>query len=193
MQPFIPANVRHWYDFDPLFLLLVTWSTLSSLCLLLRQSLLLCGLLCLECLGTVVLAHWLDNWLLLLWLDDGDGIWEGLGWARFAFWIRTTHNLDLDTEDTLAQQNVAGGVVDEVLGWLTGVDHETVLHNQLELNMFEGIKMRTYGEFHGLSTGSSQFTTDNDLTTLGTALHDESENTVACSSNSKTVEKLVSQ
>jgi hypothetical protein len=53
--------------------------------------------------------------------------------------------------------------------------------------------VETYGELHGLSTGSSQFTTDNNLATLGTTLHDESENTIACSSNSKTVEKLVSE
>ena len=51
----------------------------------------------------------------------------------------------------------------------------------------------TYSELHGLGTGSAQLSGNNNLTTLGTALHDESEHTVACSPDSETVEKLVSE
>lgn len=70
---------------------------------------------------------------------------------------------------------MTSGVVDEILCWLTGVDHEAV------------------GELHGLGTSSTKLTRDNNLATLGTGLHDESEHTVACTSDSETVEKLVSE
>lgn len=40
-------------------------------------------------------------------------------------WTVCSH-LDLDTEDTLSEENVSNGLVHEVLGRLTGVDHETV-------------------------------------------------------------------
>jgi hypothetical protein len=52
-------------------------------------------------------------------------------------------------------------------------------------------QLKTYGELHALSTGSSQLAADDDLATLGAALHDEAEHTIACSANRKTVEKLV--
>lgn len=126
-------------------------------------------------LSTVILGHWLDNSLLLLWLDDGDGIWESLGWSRLALWVGSAHDLDLDTEDTLAEKNVASGGVNEVLGWLTGVDHETV------------------GELHGLGAGSAQLSGDDNLASLGAGLHDEAEDTVASAANSEAVKELVAE
>ncbi len=126
-------------------------------------------------LSTVILGHWLDNGLLSLWLDDGDGIWKSLGWSRLALWVRSTHDLDLDTEDTLAEENVARSGVDEVLSWLTRVDHETV------------------GELHGLGAGSAKLTGDDNLASLGARLHDETEDTVASAADGETVEKLVAE
>jgi hypothetical protein len=35
-------------------------------------------------------------------------------------------HLNLDTQNTLSEQNVSDGLVNEVLGRLTRVDHETV-------------------------------------------------------------------
>lgn len=88
---------------------------------------------------------------------------------------------------------MACGVVDEVLGWLTGVDHEAV------------------SELHGLGTGSTELSGDDNLATLGTGLHDEAvvllegelrgsvrsgyppEHTIACTANGKTVQELVSE
>jgi hypothetical protein len=49
----------------------------------------------------------------------------------------------------------------------------------------------TYSEFHGLCTGSTKLPGNDDLATLGTGLHDESKNTIACSSNRETVQQLV--
>jgi len=51
----------------------------------------------------------------------------------------------------------------------------------------------TISELHGLGTSSAQLSGNNDLTTLSTALHDESENTIASSSDRKTVEEFVSE
>lgn len=51
----------------------------------------------------------------------------------------------------------------------------------------------SYSELHALRTGGTKLSADHDLTTLGTALHDESQDTVACSSHGQTVEKLVSE
>ncbi len=70
---------------------------------------------------------------------------------------------------------MTSGAVDEVAGGLTGVDHEAV------------------GELHGLGTGRAQLTGDDNLATLGAALHDEAENTIAGTTDSKTVQKLVAQ
>lgn len=51
----------------------------------------------------------------------------------------------------------------------------------------------SYSEFHALRTGGSQLSADNNLATLGTALHDESQNTIACSSDSQAIEEFVSE
>jgi len=52
---------------------------------------------------------------------------------------------------------------------------------------------RTYSELHGLGTGGAQLARDDNLATLGTRLHDETEDTVACSADGETVEELVSE
>ena len=126
-------------------------------------------------LSAVVLAHGLDNRGLLLGLDDGDGVRERLLGAGLALGVAAAHDLDLDTEHTLAEQDVAGGAIDEVLGGLAGVDHEAI------------------GELHGLGTGSTELARDDNLATLGTALHDEAEDTIAGTADGETVEELVAE
>lgn len=143
--------------------------------LLLSNSGVLSSLSSLGGLSAVVLADGLENSLLLLGLDDGNGVREGLLGTGLALGVRAAHNLDLDTQDTLSEKDVAGSMVDEVLGGLTRVNHEAV------------------GELHGLGTGSTELTGDNNLTTLGTRLHDETEDTIAGTSNGETVEELVSE
>jgi hypothetical protein len=143
--------------------------------LLLSNSGILSSLSSLGGLSAVVLADGLENSLLLLGLDNGNGVREGLLGTRLAFRVGAAHDLDLDTQNTLSEEDVTGSVVNEVLGGLTRVNHEAV------------------GELHGLGTGSTELTRDNNLTTLGTRLHDETENTIAGTSNGETVEKLVSE
>ena len=143
--------------------------------LLLSNSGILSSLGSLGGLSAVVLADGLENSLLLLGLDNGNGVREGLLGASLAFRVGAAHDLDLDTQNTLSEKDVTSGVIDEVLGGLTRVNHEAV------------------GELHGLGTGSTELTRDNNLTTLGTRLHDETEDTIAGTSNGKTVQKLVSE
>lgn len=126
-------------------------------------------------LGTVVDARRLEDRLLLLGLDDRDGVGEGLLGARLALGVGAPHDLDLDAEHTLSEEDVAGGMVDEVKSGLTGVDHEAI------------------GELHALGAGSAELTRDDNLTTLGARLHDEAENTVAGTADGETVEELVSE
>ncbi len=71
------------------------------------------------------------------------------------------HNLNLQTNDTLAEEDVAHGDVNELAGRITGVDHETI------------------GELHGLGTLGTEFARYHDLTTLGAGLHNEAQNTIA--------------
>lgn len=50
-----------------------------------------------------------------------------------------------------------------------------------------------YSELHALGTRSPKLATDHDLATLGTALHDEAQDTIARPTDGKTIEQLVSQ
>ena len=51
----------------------------------------------------------------------------------------------------------------------------------------------TYGEFHALCSSSPELAADNNFATLGTALHDEPQHTIACPPYSQTVQQLVPQ
>lgn len=44
----------------------------------------------------------------------GDNVGKGLGGSKLSLGIVTTHDLDLNTENSLAEENVANGGVDEV-------------------------------------------------------------------------------
>jgi hypothetical protein len=60
---------------------------------------------------------------------------------------------------------VPDGVVNEINSRLTGVDHETV------------------GELHGLGTGGTKLSGDDNFTTLSTRLHDKTKDTIASPNN----------
>jgi hypothetical protein len=49
------------------------------------------------------------------------------------------------------------------------------------------------GELHGLGTGGTELAGDDNLATLGAALHDEAEDTIAGTTDGKTVEQLVAE
>lgn len=105
-----------------------------------------------------------------LWIEDLDVIWQGLWTLLVEGWVG--HDLDLQTKDTLSQENVSGGNLNEVVNWLTGVDHETGT------------------ELHSLGSGTLGLTGDDNLDTLGAGLDDVSDDTVGSSSDSQTVQQL---
>lgn len=156
-------------------LLLRRSGLLLTLCLLLLRPSSLSRGLDLGGLGAVVLRDGLDDRGLVLGLEDGDGVGQGLLGAGLALGVGAAHDLDLDTEDTLAEKDVTGGAVDELLGGLAGVDHEAV------------------GELHGLGTGGTELSGDDDLATLGAGLHDEAQDTVAGTTDGEAVEELVAE
>lgn len=100
-----------------------------------------------------------------------DNVGEGLGGADAALGVPGLHDLDLDAEDTLTHEDVAGGRVDKVADGLTRVDHEAV------------------GELHRLGTGGTELARDDNLATLGARLHDEAEDTVASAVVGRTGER----
>lgn len=106
-------------------------------------------------------------------LGDLDIVGEVLGGALSTGGVGRLHDLDLDTEHTLSEEDVSDGVVNEVTSGLTRVDHEAL------------------SELHRLGTSSTELAGNDNLTTLGARLHDESEDTVTGSSHSKTTEELV--
>ena len=67
----------------------------------------------------------------------------------------------LDSKDTLSEENVSACDIDIVVGWVSGVNHESI------------------DELHGLGSLSSKLAGNNNLATLGTGLHDETEDSVA--------------
>lgn len=111
-------------------------------------------------LGLAVLGADLDGGL-GLGVDDLDKVGHGLGGTLLSLGVVGLEDLDLDTKDTLTEENVTDGVVDVVASGLTGVDKETL------------------GELHRLGTSSTELARDNDLTTVGARLHNVTEDTVA--------------
>jgi len=119
-----------------------------------------------------ILGDGLSDGSFLLRLQDGDNIGKVLLGTSSASGVIVKHDLNLDTENTLTEKNVANSSINEVTGGLTGVDHETV------------------SELHGLGTGGTELARDNNLATLGARLHDETEDTIASTTDSQAVEKL---
>ena len=79
----------------------------------------------------------------------------------------------LDAKDTLSEENVTAGHIDVVVCWVSGVNHESV------------------DEPHGLGSLSSKLARHNDLATLSSRLHDETEITVASPSDGQATYELV--
>jgi hypothetical protein len=79
--------------------------------------------------------------------------------------LREDVHLNFDAKHTLPEHDVPDSVVDEINSGLTGVNHEAV------------------SELHGLRTGGTKLSGDDDLTALGIGLHNEAEDTVASPDN----------
>ena len=122
-----------------------------------------------------MLAVWFLWKDFLLWLDDLDVVWEGVSWSVLSAWVVWKHDLDLDTDDSLTELNVSDGLLDVVVDWVSRVNHESI------------------NELHGLSTLSTKLSRDDNLNSLSSRLHDETENSVASTTDGKTSDELVSE
>lgn len=122
-----------------------------------------------------ILAGWQGGRSVVLGVHEADRIGEGHLGAEDALRIPVLHDLDLDTEDTLAEQDVADGIVNEIAARLTGMDHEA------------------RHKLHRLGTLAAELTADDNLNTLGTGLHDEVQDTSTGTADSQAGEQLVTE
>mmetsp|Transcript_7560 Transcript_7560/g.22171 ORF Transcript_7560/g.22171 Transcript_7560/m.22171 type:complete len:313 (+) Transcript_7560:194-1132(+) len=109
---------------------------------------------------------------LLLGLHDGDHIIQRNLGPLQALRVVGEHDGHLDPNDSLPHEHVPNCDVGVHLAGMTSLDHVSIT------------------KLHGLSTLPAKLTSDNDLHTLGTGLHDKSNNTVARTTNSKSTKKL---
>lgn len=108
----------------------------------------------------------------LLGLKNLDVVSEGGLGANLACRVVGKHDSDLDTENTLAHENVANSAVNVLLRGLAGLDHVALL------------------ELHALGTLGSELTGNDDLAALSAVLHNVAEDGVASTANGKTLEEL---
>lgn len=114
----------------------------------------------------------LDSEWVFLWLVDLEVVWHDDGLTSLDS-LDTSHDLDLESEDTLSELDVSDGSVDEVILWLSSRDLVSL-----------GVLLRA-------SSLSSDLTRDDDLTSDGsTSSHDGSQNVVGSHSHWVTLEKL---
>jgi len=106
-------------------------------------------------------------------IHDGDNVGKRFLWAGLARRVLVEHDLDLDAEHALAEEDVADGHVDEIPRRLARVDHEAVR------------------KLHRLCTRGPQFARHYNLAALRTGFHDEAEDSVASATNSESIEELI--
>lgn len=108
-------------------------------------------------------------------LDDGNIVGQWAFWSDLSGGIPWKHNLDLDTQHSLTQQNVTCGGVDVVVAGVTRVNHQAI------------------DELHRLCTLTTELSGNDDFASLGAGLHDETEHTIACTTNGETSDELVAE
>jgi len=126
-----------------------------------------CGLSLLGRRFGYMLVHW--------WIENLDGVWERLLWASLAFGVPTLHDLNFDAKHTLPEHDVPDSVVYEINSRLTGMDHETV------------------GKLHGLRTGGTKLSGDDNFAAFGVRFHNKAEDTVTSPADRETVEEFIPQ
>lgn len=123
----------------------------------------------------VLLKHSLFVSSLCLGLQDLDDVGECVGGSLLSFGVGGEHDADLDTDNTLLEEDVADADINEILGGLTSLDHVAIT------------------ELHLLGTLAAELAGDLNFDTLGLRLHNDTQNTVAGTTNSNTVQQLETQ
>merc|ERR1719442_178527 len=83
--------------------------------------------------------------------------------------------LPVGSQGTLSQHNVSAGCVDVVVARITTVDHQSI------------------NKLHCFGSLSTKFSRHNDLATLGTRFHNETEDTITSTTHSQTSDKLITK
>jgi hypothetical protein len=109
----------------------------------------------------------------VLGLQDGDNIGQHSLGSDNSLGVVGKHDRHLDSEHTLGHEHVSHGGIDILAVGLTSLDHISI------------------SELLGLGTLSSQLSGDSHLGSLGARLHNESEHTIASTTDGKSANKLV--
>lgn len=126
-------------------------------------------------LGVLVFGVGRNVKRVFLGLDDGDVVGQRALRSDLAGGVPWQHDLDLDAQHSLAQQNVTSGCVDVVVAWISGVDHQTV------------------DELHRLCALTAQLARHDHFASLGTRLHDETEHAITGTTDGQTSDELVAE
>jgi len=118
-----------------------------------------------------LLLHRLHNNILLR-LKHVNLVRHRDGGAHLAGRIVGKHDVHLKSEATLAEKHMANSRVDEVAGWVTSSNHVAI------------------GELHALGALATDLSRHHDRATEGTVLHDEADDTIACTTDGKSSEEL---
>lgn len=108
-------------------------------------------------------------------LDDGDVVGKWALWSDLSSGVMWEHDFDLDTQNTLTQQNVTSGCVDVVVARITRVDHQAI------------------DELHRLGALTTELSRHDNFASLSARLHDETENAIAGTTDGQTSDELVAK
>ena len=104
--------------------------------------------------------------------QNSDNIIKGNLGANDTLGVLGKHDRDLDTDDTLTHEHVSYGGISVDLSGMASLDHVTI------------------AELHAIGTLPTKLTGNDDLNTLGRGIHDETDNTVASTTDSEATEEL---
>merc|ERR1719444_738669 len=135
----------------------------------------LCSILLFFFVASVAFLSWLHWNNVLLGFVNDNGIWHHHLCSHLAFRIVCQHDGDFHPQHSLAHGNVTDSRIDVVLLRLTCGNEITIL------------------EFHRFRTLRTNFSADDDFAALRTIFHDESNYTIASTTNRKSAKELVSE
>lgn len=122
--------------------------------------------------GLLLLGQECGRVNLFLGFQNGDNVIEWDLGSDLSLGVVGEHDLDLDSDDTLAHENVTDRHIGVDLSGVSRLDHVSVT------------------EFHGLGTLSTELSGDNNLASLGGRFHDESDHTVAGTADGESSEEF---
>merc|ERR1719359_1284790 len=128
------------------------------------------------CIATATIALIvLHDGNVLLGLVNDDIVWQRHLCTHLSLWVMREHDLYHHTKDALSHQHVTNCGTDVMLLRLSSGDEISIL------------------ELHCFGTLCSELATDDHFASLGTILHDEADDPIACTTHCQTPQELVTQ